>query len=46
MKFFAYAYAIGIFHIKEKINVLNVKDLTRSFCDLKNGVKSRNEQWQ
>jgi hypothetical protein len=43
MHFFVYAYAIGISHIKEKINVLNVKHLVRKFCDLKNGVKPRNE---
>jgi hypothetical protein len=41
-----YAYAIVIFHIKEKINVLSVKDLVRKFCDLKNGIKLGNEQWR
>ncbi len=30
MKSFAYAYAIGTFHIKEKINLFCDKDLTRS----------------
>jgi hypothetical protein len=44
MKSFAYAYAIDTFHIKEKVNVFSVKDLARSFCDLKNGVKSQNKQ--
>jgi hypothetical protein len=29
MKSFAYAYAIGTFHIKEKVNVFNVKNLAR-----------------
>ncbi len=43
MKSSAYAYVINTFHIKEKVNVFNVKDLTRSFCDLKNGVESWNE---
>ncbi len=40
MKFFMYAYAINISHVKEKVNVFSVKDLARSFCDLKNGVES------
>jgi hypothetical protein len=30
MKSFAYAYAIGISHTKEKVNVFSVIDLTRS----------------
>jgi hypothetical protein len=45
MKFFVYAYAIGISHIKEKVNVFNVKDITRTFCDLKSGIESQDEQW-
>jgi hypothetical protein len=46
MKSYAYAYAIGTSHIKEKVNALSVKYLTRSSCDLKNGIKFRNEQWR
>jgi hypothetical protein len=30
MKSFVYAYVIGTFHIKKKINVFNDKDLPRS----------------
>jgi hypothetical protein len=37
MKSFAYAYAIGTSHIKEKVNVFNDKDLARSFYEFKNG---------
>jgi hypothetical protein len=37
------AYAIGTSHIKEKVNVFNVKDLAWSICDLNNGIKSWNE---
>jgi hypothetical protein len=44
MNFFVYAYAISISHIKEKVNVFSVKDLARTFCDLKNGVEFQNEQ--
>jgi hypothetical protein len=43
MKSFACAYAIGTFHTTEKINVLNVKDLARSICDLNNGIQFQNE---
>jgi hypothetical protein len=45
-KSYAYAYAIGTSHIKEKINVLNVKYLAQSSCDLKNGIEFRDEQWR
>jgi len=40
MKSFMYVYVIGNFHIEEKVNVFNVKDLAISFCDLKNGIES------
>ncbi len=30
MKSYAYAYAIGVSHIKKKVNVFNDKDLARS----------------
>jgi hypothetical protein len=30
MNFFTYAYAISTSHIKEKVNVFNVKNLSRS----------------
>jgi hypothetical protein len=46
MKNYVYAYAISTSHIKEKIGMFNVKDLVRSSCDLKNGVKSQDEQWR
>jgi hypothetical protein len=46
MKSYAYAYAIGTSHIKDKINVLNVKYLAQSSCDLKNGIEFRDEQWR
>jgi hypothetical protein len=39
MKINAYAYAIGISHIKEKVNVFSVKYLARSSCDIKNGIE-------
>jgi hypothetical protein len=39
MKSYAYAYAIGTSHIKEKINVFNVKYLAQSSCDKKNGIE-------
>ncbi len=45
MKSSVYAYAIGTFHMKEKISVFTVKDLARSSCDLKNGVRSQDEKW-
>jgi hypothetical protein len=30
MIFFTFAYTIGTLHIKEKVNVLSVKDLAKS----------------
>jgi hypothetical protein len=45
MKSFLYAYVIGNFHLKEKVNVFNVKDLARSFYDIKNGIEFQDEQW-
>ncbi len=44
-----YAYVIGTFHTKEKVNVFSVKVLVRyivrSNCDINNGVESRDKQW-
>jgi hypothetical protein len=34
------------FSHKGEVNVFNVKDITRTFCDLKSGIESQDEQWR